>query len=324
MIRRQAHFTRVTTADSNHHAMTLSQSFLRALLGLLVLGLLPSFAAVPVATVPAPVPGYPIGRCVLVLNITSPEDAKTAGFEYLEVNLPSLLPLPDDEFARVVTRLRSIGIPLVSGYGFMPADLKVVGPAMEQSRVDAALRHGLDRAKQIGLQMVVHGNVIAGSRSAPPGFPQAEARKQFADFCRRAAREGADRGITVLIQPMGTNSTATIKTVAEGLALVEEVDSPNLKLLVDFATMVEGKEDFAVLRRDGKHIRQIEIQNPHGRIYPQRLDEADYVSFFRALKAGGYQGGFSIHGKPGDFFANAPKAITLLRGLAATELAAKQ
>ncbi len=277
--------------------------------------------AAETSVVPPPVPGFPIGRCVLVLNITSPEDAKTAGFEYLEVNLPDLLPLSDEEFARVVARLRSIGIPLLSGYGFMPADLKIVGPGVEAARVDAALRRGLDRAKQLGLSMVVHGNVIAGSRRAPDGFPLAEARKQFVDFCRRAAREAAARGITVLIQPMGVKSTNVINTVAEGLALVEEVNSPQLQMLVDFSSLVEGQEDFAILRRAAPHIRQLEIQNPNGRVYPQRADEADYGSFLRALKAGGYQGGISIHGKPGDFFTTAPRALTMLRGLIAAELA---
>jgi sugar phosphate isomerase/epimerase len=277
--------------------------------------------AADAVTVPPPVPGFPIGRCVLVLNITSPEDAKTAGFEYLEMNMPSMLPLSDVDFAALVRRLRGIGIPLVSGYGFMPEDLKVVGPAVDQAKVEAAVRRGLDRAKQLGVTMVVHGNVINASRTAPAGFPLAEARKQFADFCRLAAREGAARGITVLIQPMGTSATNVINTVAEGLALVEEVNSPNLQLLVDFSGMIEGKEDFAILRKAGPHIKQIEIQNPNGRIYPQQANEADYAGFFRALKAGGYRGGFSIHGKPGDFFTTAPKALALLRGLIATELA---
>ncbi len=297
---------------------------LRFLLGVFLLGCSSLVAADVAPAVPPPVPGFPIGRCVLVLNITSPEDAKTAGFEYLEVNLPDLLPLPDEEFTRVVARLRGIGIPLLSGYGFMPADLKVVGPAVDHARVDAALRRGLDRAQQLGLSFVVHGNLIAGTRSAPEDFPAAEARKQFAEFCRHAAREGAARGITVLVQPMGRKSTNVINTVAEGLALVEEVHSPHLQLLVDFSSMVEGGEAFAILQRAGPHIRQVEIQNPNGRIYPQRSDEADYVSFFRALKTGGYRGGFSIHGKPGDFFTTAPRALALLRGLAATELAEKK
>ena len=65
-------------------------------------------------------------------------------------------------------------------------------------------------------------------------------------------------------------------------------------------------------------IRQIEIQNPNGRVYPRSVDEADYASFFRALKAGGYRGGFSVHGGPTDFFTDAPRAIDVLRRLART------
>lgn len=279
-----------------------------------------AFGADAPTVVPPSVPGFPIGRCVLVLNITSPEDAKKAGFDYLELNLPDLLPLSDEEFGKVVARLHGIGIPLVSAYGFMPADLKLVGPSVDQAKVDAQLRRGLDRAKQIGVGMVVHGNLISGARSAPEGFSKAEARKQFVDFCRRAAKEGDARGITILIQPMPPSATNLINTVAEGLVLVEEINSPRLKLLVDFTTMIEAKEDFAILHKAAKHIGQIEIQNPNGRIYPISRDESDYVGFFRALKVGDYRGGFSVHGKPGEFWVNAPKALALLRGLAAEEL----
>lgn len=298
----------------------VSRFLLPGWFGFALLGALRAIAAE--TAVPPSVPGYPIGRCVLVLNISSPEDAKTAGFDYLEVNLPDLLPLSDAEFAQVVARLKGIGITLLSAYGFMPADVPLVGPAVDQAKVDAQLRRGLDRAQQLGVKMVVHGNLISGARRAPAGFPLAEARQQFADFCRRAAKEGAARGITVLVQPMPPSATNLINTVAEGLALVEEVKSPNLRLLVDFTTMIEAKEDFAVLHRAARYIGQIEIQNPNGRIYPQKLDEADYTGFFRALKVGGYQGGFSIHGKPGEFFKTAPVALTLLRGLAARELVA--
>jgi sugar phosphate isomerase/epimerase len=81
--------------------------------------------------------------------------------------------------------------------------------------------------------------------------------------------------------------------------------------------MIMGKEDMAILHDAGRHIRQVEISNPNGRVYPRDPDEADYASFFRALRRGGYRGGFSIHGRPTDFFTDAPRAIALLRRLAA-------
>jgi sugar phosphate isomerase/epimerase len=258
------------------------------------------------------VPGYPIGRCVRVLGVTAPEDAKKAGFEYIELALQDLLPLSEEEFAKQVARIRAVGLPAISGYGFMPGDVMIVGPEVDLAKVEAAVRNGLDRAKRLGLSMVVYGNLNTKSRKVPEGF---DAREQLAQFGRMAAKEGKARGITVLIEPMPAGSTNTINTVAEGLALVEKVNDPNFQLLVDFGNVTTSKEDLAVLTRAAKHIRQVEIQNPKGRVYPRTADEADYASFVGALKAGGYRGGFSIHGAPTDFFVDAPRAIAMLRAV---------
>jgi len=270
--------------------------------------------------VPPPVPGYPIGRCVQVLNVTTPEEAKQIGFEYLELALQNLLPLPDEEFAKQVARIRGIGLPVLSGYGFLPGDLKVIGTNVDNVRVDEVVRRSLSRAKQFGLGMVVYGNSLTGTRKVPPGFSRETAHKQFADFIRRAAVEAEKQEITILIQPMPRESTDLINTVAEALAFVDEVGRPNVRLLVEYSKFVQSKEDLAIIRRAAARIRQIEIQNPSGWVYPASADEADYASFFRALKQGGYRGGFSIHGRPGDVFVNGPLAITVLRTLAAEHL----
>ena len=134
-----------------------------------------------------PVPGYPIGRCVRVMGVTAPEDAKTAGFEYLELALQDILPLSEEEFERTVVRLKSIGIPSTSGYGFVPGDLKVVGPEVDTAHVDEQLRRGLTRAARLGLKMVVFGNLNGQSRRAPQGVSRQEALHQPADFRRGAA-----------------------------------------------------------------------------------------------------------------------------------------
>jgi D-psicose/D-tagatose/L-ribulose 3-epimerase len=274
------------------------------------------------ATLPPPVKHHPVGRCVRVLGVTAPEDARTAGFEYLELALQDLLPLPDAEFAAVVTRMKAVGLPALSGYGFLPADSKVVGPGADPADIDRQLKHGLGRARRLGLGMVVFGNLNGKTRQVPEGFDRQRAEAQFLDFARRAAALGAQHGITVLIEPMPARASNLINTVAEGLALVRRVNHPRLQLLVDYGYLVESKEDLEILHTAAPHIRQIEIQNPSGRVYPRQADESDYAAFFQALRRGGYRGGFSVHGKPTVFFEDAPRAITLLRTLAAQHLAA--
>jgi sugar phosphate isomerase/epimerase len=261
--------------------------------------------------------GFPIGRCVKVLGVTAPEDAQKVGFDYVELALQDMLPLSDAGFATQVARIKSLKIPAISGYGFLPEDLRIVGPDVDSSKIDEALRFGLGRAEKLGLQFVVYGNLLTKGRTPPAGFPPLEARKQLVNFGKRAAAEGRKHGITVLFEPMPARNGVLVNTVAEGLDLVKAVDSPNLRMLVDYGNFTTAKEHLQTLREAAPYIKQVEIQNPNGRVYPQFAAESDYASFIKALKAGGYRGGFSIHGAPKNFFDDAPRAIAMLRGLLA-------
>jgi sugar phosphate isomerase/epimerase len=116
---------------------------------------------------------------------------------------------------------------------------------------------------------------------------------------------------------MPPSSTNTVTSIADGLDLVQEVNDPHFALLVDFGHYTTGKEGPAVLTKAAKWIRQVEIQNPTGRVYPRSADEADYAGFVRALREGGYRGGFSIHGAPSDFWVDAPRAIAMLQSVIA-------
>lgn len=271
------------------------------------------FTAAALLPAEAPVPGFPIGRCVRVIGVTAPEDAVKAGFEYVELALQDILALPEEEFERTVRRIKGLGLPALSGYGFVPADLKVVGPDVDHKRVDEQVRRGIDRAARLGLQMVVFGNLNGQSRRVPDEFDRDRALMQLIRFARGAAAEGRQRGITVLIEPMPARSTNLINTVEEGFDLVRQVNDDRFQLLADFSFMVQGKEDLSILHKAARSIRQVEISNPNGRVYPRNADEGDYASFFRALEKGGYRGGISIHGAPKDFWVDAPRAIALLR-----------
>jgi sugar phosphate isomerase/epimerase len=270
-----------------------------------------------------PVPNFPVGRCVKVVGVRAPEEAKAAGFEYLELALQELLPLDDAAFEREVTRLRALGLPAVAGYGFLPADLKIVGPDVDTAKLEAGLAHGLARAAKLGLTMVVYGNLNGGSRKAPEGFAQDKAWAQLVDFGKRAADAADKHGITVLFEPMPARQTNMVSTVADAARLARAVNHRRFQLLVDFGYVSEGKEDLATIQQAARQIRLVEMSNPDGRVYPRSPDEADYAPFFRALVKGGYRGGFSVHAKPTIFAADAPRAIATLRELAATASAGK-
>src|SRR4029453_13693030 len=77
--------------------------------------------------VPPPAAGFPIGWGIRA----RPEPfnhAKRAGFEYVELALQDVLGLSNADFEALRAEFESTGVPALSGYTPIPADLKIVGP----------------------------------------------------------------------------------------------------------------------------------------------------------------------------------------------------
>ncbi len=278
----------------------------------------PAQAAVPAATpvppLPAPVPGIPVGWCIRAKGTTL-EDAKNAGYEYVELALQDVFGLPDAEFEAMLERVRSLGIPVLGGYNLVPNDLKVVGPEIDKARQDEHLKRALARVARLGARHVILNN--GKSRLVPEGFPREQAQAQLVEFCRRAAEEAGRHDLTVLLEPLRPEDTNLVNTVADALALVRAVDHPHFEMMVDYSFLMLQKDDPKSLREAGRHLKHVHIANPNGRVYPMDEAESDYASFFGVLAEIGYRGGLSVHAGTKDFAAEAPRAITFLRRMAA-------
>jgi alpha-galactosidase len=259
-----------------------------------------------------PVPGLPIGYCTGGEG-RSPEEAKAAGFEFVEVRLRDVAALSDEEFANLRARTRRLGIPVRSAINLLPADMKVVGPELDRARQEAYLRRALARGAQLGIKLAVFGS--GGSRTAPPGYPREVAWRELVDFGRRAASAARQHGITIVIEALRRQETNMVNTAAEALALVRAVKHANFQMLVDHFHMSAENEDPAIVLEAREHIRHVQIANPDGRTFPGATDESDYGTLFRHLRRIGYRGGISIEARTADFATDAPRSIALLRRL---------
>jgi hypothetical protein len=106
------------------------------------------------AVIPPPVPGYPVGWCIRA-NGSAPEEAEAAGFEFVELALQDVNELSDVDFDKLAARLQSLaaaGLPAVAGYNFFPNELKLIGPEVDQAKLDAHLAKGLPRLARLGLR----------------------------------------------------------------------------------------------------------------------------------------------------------------------------
>jgi D-psicose/D-tagatose/L-ribulose 3-epimerase len=254
-------------------------------------------------------PGHvQIGYCTPLKNVAA---AKAIGFDYVELGTTEIAGLSDGDFDAAARDLASIGLPTPVSNLFLPATLKVTGPAIDRDAQVAYLARAFDRVARLGVRLVVFGS--GGARRVPDGFSKDEAFRQLVDFGKRAAPLARQRGITIAVEPLRREETNIVNSAAEGLALVEAVADPGFQLMIDFYHLASEHEDPGIIFRAREHLRHLHVANPDGRVFPRSLDEFAYEPFFAALRRIGYDQRISVEASTTDLHADAPRAIALLR-----------
>jgi len=69
-----------------------------------------------------------------------------------------------------------------------------------------------------------------------------EAKKYFAENLLAAADHAQQRGIKILIEPLGKRTTDVVNTLAEALELAKQVNHPAIQIMFDFNNTVDETE----------------------------------------------------------------------------------
>jgi len=260
--------------------------------------------------IPPPVPGYPIGWCILP-DGSAPDDAKALQYEFVEVAYQKLAPLGDEEFSAVVARYKALGLPVKSAYNVIPKELKLVGPDVSADVGEAEMAAALPRLQALGAEFLVFN--AGESWRVPEGFDRKLALDQLVAFSRRLAGAAKKHGLTVLVQPLREKDSNLILGVEEAADLVRKVRHPGFRLLVDNSFLAIQSEDPKVLAKARGLIEHVWLADPTLRTYPMGQDPAAYAEFFAMLKRIGYRGGLSVHARSDNVPGDAPRAQRFLR-----------
>jgi D-psicose/D-tagatose/L-ribulose 3-epimerase len=110
---------------------------------------------------------------------------------------------------------------------------------------------------------------------------------------KTVAKYAAARGKLVCVEPLNRFETDFLNTIEQGLKLIQDVGSPNLKLHLDtFHANIEEKDQGAAIRRAGKHLGHIHACGCD-RGTPGN-DHIDWKSIAAALKAIKYDGDIAL------------------------------
>lgn len=255
-----------------------------------------------------------LGLCTAPQNI---ETAAQLGFDYIECSVTSIAAMEQSEFDALLAKKPTFPIPILKCNGFLPGDVKPVGPSVSEEALDAYLEKALSRVSALGVKVVVFGS--GGARAVPEGFSHVTAWRQIVDFLRFLIPYCEKYDIRIALEPLRRKECNILNLVSEGTLLSAIVDHPRIGVLGDSFHMITSGEPWDAFKYAGEKLLHVHISHSlpdlSGRIYPAPDDGEDYASMLNTLKEMGYQGDVSIEAGCKDLAVEGAAAIACLRPL---------
>jgi D-psicose/D-tagatose/L-ribulose 3-epimerase len=209
---------------------------------------------------------------------------REAGYDILEI--PALDPSTID-IAHTKAVLADHGVRGVCSLGLdLDADISSADP-------DVVARGQARLADVLAVVTGMGGDYLGGavfSALAKYDHPlDPRGRENMIAGLRTLARAAADQGVTVGLEPVNRYESNAINTVADALAVIDEVGEPNVVVHLDvYHANIEETDFVSPVREAGEKLGYVHIGESH-RGY-LGTGTIDFPAFFGALRDTGYSG----------------------------------
>jgi len=248
-----------------------------------------------------------IGCCAALEDLPALE--ATAGLDYIELPVAKSLMGTADEFDDYLVRMRRSTLTARAANVFLPATLRVVGPEARRDEFAEYAATALERACGIGVALVVFGS--GASRTVPSGYSHDRALEEFEGAVRLASALASARGVTLAIEPLHSEETNLINTVAEAAAFLRERRLDGVRVVADLWHMEREGEQLEALDDAGDLVAHAHVAADDRRPPGQASDRIE--DFLRHLREIGYSGGCSIECRWTDLAGELPAAVARVR-----------
>lgn len=192
---------------------------------------------------------------------------------------------------KALSRKYGLPVPMVcTGEIFGQAQL-MFSSLDDQVRNEAVRRakRSVDLASELDAQVGI-GRLRGGyAFMAPPD----ECRRRSMDALAEVGAHALSRGVTVILEPVNSIAINFINTTQQGMAAIQEIGCPAIKLLLDSNHMfIDDKDMLASVEEAGKLISYVHLADSN-RLYPGNC-KLDFQAFIKALHAAGYDGWLSV------------------------------
>jgi len=213
--------------------------------------------------------------------------AAEIGFRAVEISLRSVTDLDTDSLTALLEKHEMVLAAIATGQACVEDGICLCHSKTEI--VEKTIQH-LQSIIQVASRF--HALVIIGGirgRLSGNSEQQGKQRTIAVQAMRKCIRYAADRGVTVVIEPINRYETNFINSSTEGLAFIEEVCEPSAKLLLDtFHMNIEEVDLPSALRNTGSRIGYIHVSD-NNRQAPG-YGHIDFAQVFRVLAELDYAG----------------------------------
>lgn len=121
------------------------------------------------------------------------------------------------------------------------------------------------------------------------GITIGEAKKYLSEGLAAVADHAKERDVIICIEPLDTTQTDVVNRTAEAMAIIEQINHPNIQTMFDFHNTLNETEPFEdIIAGNFKYIHHVHVMEMDGTYLGTGDAETKYVKAFQTLKDLGY------------------------------------
>ena len=230
------------------------------------------------------------GVCTALANISL---LKELGYEYIEPKLTDVAAMTEDELINTRKALDKHGIKAETYNVFCKADLNLSYNA-DYDAICAYAKQAFSNAQKLGGEIAVIGSGKA--RNIPEEYSFEEGREKFKKVLDLVATIASEHNIKIALEPLNTNETNLVNTLADASKICKEIGNHNLGFLADLFHMYKNGEDVYEIEKYGDLIIHAHIARRDELRGAPGIDGGaeDHLALYNALSSIGYDGRISL------------------------------
>lgn len=226
----------------------------------------------------------------IVQSLENDSLVRSFGYRYLVESVARLISpknVTEEQFQENAKKMKSLSHPLYACNIFIPGELKVVGPEVNEVAILEYTEEVFKRCQRANVNMIIWGS--GGSRRLPDGFDKERAKAQFVSIAKKISDLGARYNMTFALENLNSTETNFITKAEEALEIVKKVDRKNFGLCIDIYHMLKEGESPAIIEKSAANLIYCEVAERENRT-PPGVRGDDFRPYLSALKKAKYKG----------------------------------